>query len=93
MTFYTPAKNQQPTLIVAELSGQALRRFVIDAADPARVTSQELVLQGRGRLRDAVAGPDSCLYVLTNNRDTRGTPRSGDDQLLKLCPAGSGVPF
>jgi hypothetical protein len=26
------------------------------------------------------------VYVLTNNRDTRGSPRAGDDHLLKLCP-------
>ena len=87
MTFYAPAKDEQPTLIVAQLSGQALRRFLIDPADPAKAAGQEVLLQGHGRLRDAVAGPDgSCLYVLTNNRDSRGTPRAGDDQVLKLCP-------
>jgi glucose/arabinose dehydrogenase len=86
MTFYAPSKNERPTLLLAELKGQALRRFVIDPGDPAKVASQEIVLQGRGRLRDAVAGPDGCLYVLTGNRDTRGTPQAGDDQVLKLCP-------
>jgi len=91
MTFYAPAKDERPTLILAELKGEALRRFLIDPADPARVTAQEVVLQGRGRLRDAVAGPDGCLYVLTNNRDTRGTPRAGDDQVLRLCPGGAGL--
>ncbi|TMC11376.1 MAG: PQQ-dependent sugar dehydrogenase [Chloroflexi bacterium] len=89
MTFYAPSRTEQPTLLVTELKGEALRRLVIDPADPSHVTAQEIVLQGRGRLRDAVAGPDGCLYVLTNNRDTRGTPRAGDDQVLKLCPAGS----
>src|SRR5215471_2091423 len=86
MTFYAPSRDELPTLLVAELKGEALRRLIIGAADPARVTSQEIVLQGQGRLRDAVAGPDGCLYVLTNNRDTRGTPRANDDQVLKLCP-------
>ena len=86
MTFYAPSKDEQPTLLLAELKGQELRRFLIDPADPGKVTSQEITLQGQGRLRDAVAGPDGCLYVLTNNTDTRGTPRAGDDQLLKLCP-------
>jgi len=87
MTFYAPRATERPTLLLAELKGQALRRFVIDPADPTKVTSQEIVLQGRGRLRDAVAGPDGCLYVLTNNRDSRGTPQAGDDQVLKLCPS------
>jgi aldose sugar dehydrogenase len=86
MTFYAPAKDEQPSLLVATLRGEALRRFVIDPGDPAKVTGQEVVVQGQGRLRDAVAGPDGCLYVLTNNRDSRGSPRPGDDQVLKLCP-------
>src|SRR5215813_1933123 len=86
MTFYAPSRDELPTLLVAELKGEALRRLIIDAADPARVTSQEIVLQGQGRLRDAVAGPDGCVYVLTSNRDSRGTPRANDDQVLKLCP-------
>jgi glucose/arabinose dehydrogenase len=90
MTFYSPSKTERPTVFVSELKGEALRRFVIDPADPAHVTAQEITLDGRGRLRDAVAGPDGCLYVLTSNRDSRGSPRSGDDQVLQLCPAGAG---
>jgi aldose sugar dehydrogenase len=86
MTFYAPAKDQRPTLLVAELKGEALARFIVDPADPAKVTSQELKL-GAGRLRDAVAGPDGCLYVLTSNRDLRrGSVSPGDDRVLKLCP-------
>jgi glucose/arabinose dehydrogenase len=87
MTFYAPAKDERATLIVATLKGEALRRFIFDASDPTKVTSQEIVLQGQGRLRDAVAGPDGCLYVLTSNRDTRGTPRAVDDEVLRACPA------
>jgi quinoprotein glucose dehydrogenase len=86
MTFYAPVPDQRGTLLMAELRGQELRRFTFDPADPARVTSQEIVLQGEGRLRDVAVGPDRCLYVLTSNRDTRGTPRPADDQVLKLCP-------
>ncbi|MBM3571597.1 MAG: PQQ-dependent sugar dehydrogenase [Alphaproteobacteria bacterium] len=41
-----------------------------------------------GRLRDAVAGPDGALYVLTNNRDGRGRVRPGDDRILRIMPAG-----
>jgi len=87
ITFYTPKKNEQATLLVAELRGQALQRFIIDATDPSKVLAQEIVLEGKGRLRDIVAGPDGCAYVLTNNRDTRGTPMPGDDHLFQLCPS------
>lgn len=37
-----------------------------------------------GRLRDAVSGPDGYLYILTSNRDGRGSPRDGDDKIIRL---------
>jgi quinoprotein glucose dehydrogenase len=40
-----------------------------------------------GRLRDVVVGPDGHLYVLTSNRDGRGSPRPGDDTIYRLDPA------
>ncbi len=45
-----------------------------------------------GRLRDAVAGPDGTLWVLTNNTDGRGSPQEGDDKLLQvsLVPLAEG---
>ena len=39
-----------------------------------------------GRLRDAVAGPDGALYLLTSNRDGRGRPGPGDDRIYRLAP-------
>ncbi|TVR79712.1 MAG: PQQ-dependent sugar dehydrogenase [Chitinophagaceae bacterium] len=37
-----------------------------------------------GRLRDVVVGPDNALYVLTSNRDGRGSPQEGDDKILRI---------
>ena len=49
--------------------------------------SDELVIEGEfGRLRTVVEGPDGALYVLTNNRDGRGSPREGDDRVLRVVP-------
>ncbi len=39
-----------------------------------------------GRLRDVIVGPDNMFYVLTSNTDGRGTPKSGDDKILKIDP-------
>ncbi|RZT16521.1 glucose/arabinose dehydrogenase [Fictibacillus sp. BK138] len=39
--------------------------------------------QGAGRMRDVLIEGNQ-LYTITNNRDGRGTPREGDDKLLKL---------
>lgn len=87
MAFFAASRGEQPTLFLAELKGTSLRRFLTDAADPSKVNGQEIVFGGAGRLRDAEAGPDGCLYILTNNRDSRGTPGPGDDKILKLCPS------
>jgi glucose/arabinose dehydrogenase len=74
-------------LFVATLRGTHLLRVTVDTAT-RRVTAQERLLEGTyGRLRDVVPGPDGYLYILTNNRDGRGTPASSDDRLLRLVPA------
>jgi aldose sugar dehydrogenase len=86
MTFYAPTAGQQPTLLIAALTGENLMRLVIDPADPSHVTGQQVVLDGYGRLRDVVATPDRCLLILTSNADGRGDPRSGDDKILRACP-------
>jgi hypothetical protein len=33
------------------------------------------------------SGPDGALYVLTNNRDGRGSARGGDDRILRFTAA------
>jgi glucose/arabinose dehydrogenase len=70
--------------ILASLRGAALHRLVLRGG---RVVSDQTLLQGRyGRLRTVREGPDGCLYVLTSNRDGRGTPHAGDDRILCVLP-------
>jgi len=70
-------------LMLATLRSEALLRIVLDESD--RAVRIERWFEGRfGRLRDAVAGPDGALYVLTSNRDGRGSPRGADDRILRI---------
>ncbi|PTX53708.1 glucose/arabinose dehydrogenase [Melghirimyces profundicolus] len=66
-------------LYVAGLRGEQVRSFSIQEKQTRLVDS------GKGRLRDLVE-VEGALYVLTNNTDGRGTPKKGDDLLLKLSP-------
>ena len=47
-------------------------------------TPKALALGDLGRLRDVVAAPDGSLWLVTNNTDGRGTPKAGDDRILRL---------
>ncbi len=68
----------ESALHVATLRGERLLRV----SPEGRV---ETARDGLGRLRVATVGPDGCLYVGTSNRDGRGSPREGDDRLLRIC--------
>jgi glucose/arabinose dehydrogenase len=69
----------------ATLIGERLIRVRFDPANPRQVVETEELLHGvYGRLRDVVSGPDGALYVATSNRDGRGSPRPGDDRILRI---------
>jgi glucose/arabinose dehydrogenase len=65
--------------VFATLRGEALRRLDLDSGE------DEVLLEGEyGRLRTVRVGPDGALYVLTSNRDGRGSPVDEDDRLLRV---------
>ncbi|MFO7689354.1 MAG: PQQ-dependent sugar dehydrogenase [Cryobacterium sp.] len=84
----------QDTLFVANLRGARLLRVelgTIDPAaartnsvDPSTVTVDEWFVNGYGRLRDVVPGPQSTLWFVSNNTDGRGTPAADDDRLYQV---------
>jgi glucose/arabinose dehydrogenase len=74
------------SFFVATLRGIHLHRFIFNP-QTNRIQESERLLEGAlGRLRDAVQGPDGLLYVLTSNRDGRGSPAPNDDRILRLVP-------
>jgi aldose sugar dehydrogenase len=65
IAFYTgnPFSRWTNDLLLAALGGQQLRRLEIR---DGRVTHQEMLLRGHGRIRDVRVGPDGLIYVAFN---------------------------
>ncbi len=61
-------KNQ---LFLATLVGEELRRIEIKAG---KVTAQEVLFKGLGKIRHVITGPDGALYVLLPTRIAKITP-------------------
>lgn len=87
MTFVTqgPWKGE---LLTANLRGtQVLKLTLGQEATGAGITVKkaDTLWKGQfGRLRHVAEGPDGSLYLLTNNRDGRGTPAADDDRIIRL---------
>jgi glucose/arabinose dehydrogenase len=80
-----PGSAWSGDFLIAALVGEQIRRLGFDAG--GQVTRDEAMFEGDfGRLRTVVEGPDGALYALTSNRDGRGSPRDGDDRVLRIVP-------
>lgn len=70
------------TVFMAALRGQRLWAVPVGAGragEPRSFFAGEL-----GRLRTVAQAPDGSLWLVTNNTDGRGSPREGDDRILRL---------
>jgi glucose/arabinose dehydrogenase len=73
------------SLLFTGLRGQTLYRVVFASNDPRKTEKFERYFYRQfGRLRDVVEGPDGNLYLLTSNRDGRGSPKDDDDRVIRL---------
>ncbi len=71
--------------VFATLRGAALHFIYFNPPDYTEASQHIVLFKGVfGRLRDVVEGPDGNLYVLTSNRDGRGSPTPDDDRIIKL---------
>jgi glucose/arabinose dehydrogenase len=64
-------------LLVTALAFQEVRIVKIEGE---KVTDQEIIIKGMGRVRDAAIGPDGAIYIATN----------GPDRILRLIPGVTG---
>ena len=69
------------SLVLATLRGNNLYQLTIHNGN---VTSQKIILDGLGRIREVGVGPDGYLYILTSNTDGKGFPDKKDDKLLRI---------
>jgi glucose/arabinose dehydrogenase len=70
------------TVFMTALRGQRLWAVPVgggQAGEPAEFFTGEL-----GRLRTVATAGDGSLWLMTNNTDTRGSPRPGDDRIVRL---------
>lgn len=72
--------------LVATLRGTHLHVFEIDTSGGKIISETTLFAGTFGRLRDVSVGPDGYLYLLTSNRDGRGSPAANDDRIIRLTP-------
>jgi len=69
---------------VACLRGQKVFRIGLGADGGVVGQPEALFTNQFGRLRQVLTAPDGSLLVLTSNRDGRGTPKPGDDKIIRL---------
>lgn len=82
------------TFLFGALRGEGIIQVVFDQNNPSRVLSyQKLAGIEVGRVRDIVEGPDGLIYFTTSNQDGRGSAQVGDDQLYRLVPELTSMPF
>ncbi|MEB3860207.1 MAG: PQQ-dependent sugar dehydrogenase [Desulfurococcales archaeon] len=71
------------SMLIACLRARMLVKVDFDSEGNA--LNYSTLLENRyGRLRDVIPHPDGGIIIATSNRDGRGTPREGDDKIIRL---------
>lgn len=68
---------------MASLKGERLWRIPLDGTRAA-APPQAFFTRTYGRLRTVVAVDDHTILLTTSNTDGRGTPKPGDDKILRI---------
>jgi glucose/arabinose dehydrogenase len=72
-------------LYVGALQGQCVWRIPLKGTKAGKPTRR--LANRYGRIRTVVRAPNGSLWVSTSNRDGRGTPRQGDDRIVRIPPS------
>ncbi|TLX84518.1 MAG: PQQ-dependent sugar dehydrogenase [Thaumarchaeota archaeon] len=82
IVYYKAGKlDLENSLVLATLRGNILYQL---PTKNGTITSQKIILDGLGRIREVGEGPDGYLYILTGNTDGKGFPDKNDDKLLRI---------
>ncbi|SFL94159.1 Glucose/arabinose dehydrogenase, beta-propeller fold [Paenibacillus sp. 1_12] len=73
-------------LLAANLRGAQLLRVVLHSDQQSIGQLEPLLKNELGRVRNVMEGSDGSIYIMTNNRDGRGTPGAEDDLIIRLKP-------
>ncbi len=66
------------------LLGQSLYEVTVDGTKVSNL--KKYFNKEFGRIRTIRLGPDGMFYISTSNRDGRGTPKKGDDKIIRINP-------
>ena len=74
------------SLLIANLRGTQVLKVTLQNTDYTKVEKLQSLFKDWGRIRNVYEAKNGSIYIMTNNRDGRGTVKSGDDKLLRLNP-------
>ncbi|MBA8814659.1 PQQ-dependent sugar dehydrogenase [Frigoribacterium faeni] len=72
------------TVYIANLRGSVLRAVPVSQPD----SFADYYSGTYGRLRAVAPAPDGSLWFITGNTNSQGTPRNGDDRIVRIDTAG-----
>ena len=74
-------------LLFGTLRSKRIIRITFEPPNNERVQHWDDIYPQRfGRIRDIIQGPDGYMYFSTSNLDGRGSPKEGDDYILRIVP-------
>ncbi len=74
-------------LLFGTLRSKRIIRITFEPPNYERVQHWDDIYPQRfGRIRDIIQGPDGYMYFSTSNLDGRGSPKEGDDYILRIVP-------